>query len=52
VYFSTELINISSDSCQQVSWDCYTSDKLHAIIPVVGSSVMKKSLNRRNSSVL
>ena len=29
-----------------------TSNKLHAIIPVVGSSVMKKSLNRCDSSVL
>jgi len=29
-----------------------TMSSLHAIIPVVGSNVMKKSLNRRDSSVL
>jgi len=36
----------------QVSWDSCTSNKLHAIIPIVGSNVMKKCLNRRDSSVL
>jgi len=36
----------------QVSWDSCTSNKLHAVIPVVGSHVLKKSLNRRDSSVL
>ena len=36
----------------QVSWDSCTSNKLHAIITVVGSNVMKKSLNRRDSSIL
>ena len=36
----------------QVSWDSCTSNNRHAIIPVVGSNVMKKRLNRRDSSVL
>ena len=36
----------------QVSWDSCTSNKLRAIIPVVGSNVMKKNLNRRDSSAL
>ena len=52
---ATDLYPSVSQYCSSawpVSWDSCTSNKLHAIIPVVGSSVMKKSLNRRDSSVL
>ena len=36
----------------QVSWDSCTSNKLHAVILVVGSSVVKKSLNHCDSSIM
>jgi len=36
----------------QVSWDSCTSNKSHAIIPVVVSNVMKNSLNHCDSSVM
>ena len=36
----------------QVSWDSCTSSKLHAVISVIGYIIMKRSLNRRDSSVL
>jgi len=52
---ATDLYPSISQYCSselQVSWDSCISNKLHAIIPVVGSNVMKKSLNRRDSSVL
>jgi len=52
---ATDLYPSVSQYCSsewQVSWDSCTSNKLHAIIPVVGSNVMEKSLNRRDSSVL